>query len=66
MTKKELCILCRVTSATLGNWLNIRFYDDLQKLGYQKNQKVLLPKQIEFIVGKLNIELSDIYPKKDA
>jgi hypothetical protein len=50
----------------LGNWLNIRFYDDLQKLGYQKNQKVLLPKQIEFIVGKLNIELSDIYPKKDA
>jgi hypothetical protein len=64
LTKKELATLCRVTSKTICIWLNYRYLDDLKKLGYTKNQKVLLPRQVEFLVGKLDIDTSDFILKK--
>jgi hypothetical protein len=63
LTKKELALVCRVTSKTISQWLNKRYYNDLQKIGYTKNQKVLLPRQVEFLVGKLDIDTSDFILK---
>jgi len=56
LTKTEMARLCGVTTETLRTWLNVRYYSDLEKLGYTKNQKVLLPRQVEYLCGKLDIE----------
>ena len=58
--KKELANLLKVSSNTVGIWLNHRYYEDLKKLGYVKNQKILLPKQVEYLFGKLDIDIQDI------
>ncbi|NJK98342.1 MAG: DUF4248 domain-containing protein [Bacteroidales bacterium] len=57
--KNELARLCGVTTRTISVWLNIRYYEDLKKLGYTKSQKVLLPQQVTFIIGKLDIDTND-------
>lgn len=56
LTKTELAALCGVTTETVRTWLNVRYYSDLEKLGYSKTQKVLLPKQVEYLCGKLDID----------
>jgi len=56
LTKTEMARLCGVTTETLRTWLNVRYYSDLEKLGYTKNQKVLLPRQVEYLCGKLDLE----------
>lgn len=59
LSKKQLASLLNVSSWTIGVWLNHRYYEDLKKLGYIKSQKILLPKQVEYIVGKLDIDIND-------
>jgi len=44
MSKKELANLYRVSSGTLAYLLNVVFYDELQKEGYDKENKILAPK----------------------
>lgn len=55
MSKCELAILAGVSSSTLQNWTNRRYYDELKKLGYYKNQKLLLPCQVKFLFERLVI-----------
>lgn len=55
MSKSELAILAQVSGSTLQNWMNRRYYDDLKKLGYHKNQKILLPPQVKFLFERLVI-----------
>jgi hypothetical protein len=56
LTKTQLAGLCGVTTKTISVWLNVRYFPELEKLGYQKTQKVLLPRQVEFICGKLDVQ----------
>ncbi len=42
-----------ISMRTLCRWLNVRYYAELQALGYSKYQKLLLPKQVEFLNQKL-------------
>jgi hypothetical protein len=54
--KKELARLCGVNPKTIQIWLNVRYYEELKKLGYTKRQKILLPLQVEYLIGKLVID----------
>jgi len=53
LTKCELAILCGVSSTTLHRWMNVRYYEELKKLGYRKNQIILLPPQVKFLIERL-------------
>lgn len=52
--KYELAIRLRISTRTLSRWLNIRYYNQLTQLGYQKHQKYLTPVQIKFLQKKLD------------
>ncbi len=42
-----------ISPRTLRTWVNVRYFADLAALGYSKNQKLLLPNQVEFLDKKL-------------
>ncbi|MDD5358591.1 MAG: hypothetical protein PHX80_05550 [Candidatus Nanoarchaeia archaeon] len=63
LTKKELGQILRVSHTTIDRWLNHRYFNDLKALGYVKNQKVLMPKQVEYLIGKLDIDTSELIQK---
>lgn len=60
LSKKELCILLKITPQTLRTWLNKRYFNDLEKLGYQKTQKILLPEQVKYLTGTLDFDTNDL------
>jgi hypothetical protein len=53
--KYEVATAIGVSTRTLSRWLNEKYFSQLQGLGYEKNQKYLLPNQIEFLNKKLCI-----------
>lgn len=55
LTKSQLAQLCGVSCSTLQAWLNRRYYGELQKLGYRKSQRILLPPQVKFLIETLVI-----------
>lgn len=55
LSKFELATLCGVSMSTLQHWMNVRYYDELKKLGYKKCQKILLPCQVQFLFVRLVI-----------
>lgn len=55
LSKQELCIILQISATTLRSWLNNKYYEDLQKLGYTKLQRLLTPSQVNYIVNKLVI-----------
>ncbi len=57
ITKKELCNVLDVSSFTLAFWLNKRYFKELQKLGYEKKQKIIMPEQLKFLANKLIFEV---------
>jgi hypothetical protein len=60
LTKSELARLCNVTPKTIQGWCNKRYFEDLKALGYSKTQKVLLPRQVEYFIGKLDIDIDTL------
>lgn len=66
MTKRELANACNITGKTLQTWLNVIYFEELKKIGYRKTQKVLHPKQVEFILGKQDITREDLKLKSHA
>jgi hypothetical protein len=54
MSKSNLARLCGVSKNTVGYWCNVLYLVELQKLGYNKNQKVLTPAQWNFMYKKLD------------
>ncbi|MDR0667612.1 MAG: DUF4248 domain-containing protein [Prevotellaceae bacterium] len=54
-TKKELRLLAGVSESTFRRYLNKKYFDELQKMGYEKKQKILTPTQYKYIVDKLVI-----------
>lgn len=59
ITKKELCQKLGISSSTLNEWLNKRYYNELVKLGYRKTQKILLPAQYKFLYSHLAVSDND-------
>lgn len=57
MTKQEVCDILKIGKTTLQSYLNVRYYDALKVVGYQKRQKKLTPKQL----NKLN-DILDLTP----
>lgn len=55
VTKFELAVLAGVSCCTLQTWCNRRYYEELKKLGYRKNQRILLPAQVKFLFERLVI-----------
>lgn len=55
VTKFELACLAGVSMSTLQNWCNVRYFSELKKIGYSKNQKILLPPQVKFLFERLVI-----------
>ena len=55
ITKSELAALCGVSCSTLQTWLNRRYFEDLQKLGYKKEQRILLPHLVKYLFERLVI-----------
>jgi len=53
-------MMLNISPATLRKWLNIRYYDELAKLDYSKNQQILTPKQLNFLAEK--VDLSPLNP----
>lgn len=47
--KYEIAEKIGVSSSTLRKWLNVKYYVELQKLGYEKRQKYLTIKQINYL-----------------
>lgn len=42
-----------ISERTLAYWLNVRYFEELQKIGYQKAQKKLTPKQVSWLNSRL-------------
>ena len=49
ISKKHLAMLLRISSATLGLYLNYIWFDELKNLGYNKDKKVLSPLQLKYV-----------------
>lgn len=52
-TKKEIKSILAVNSKTLAFYCNIKYYKELKEIGYERNQKKLTPKQVQFLKDKL-------------
>jgi len=53
LSKKEVANMMEVDPKTLGNYCNKRYYEELQLLGYHKNQKKFTPAQVKYLKEKL-------------
>jgi hypothetical protein len=54
-TKKELRIMAGISKNTFRRYMNDLYFTELQKLGYEKKQKILSPQQSKFLIEKLVI-----------
>jgi hypothetical protein len=54
-SKKELRIMAGVSHNTLRRYMNDVYFIELQKLGYEKKQKILTGEQYKFLADKLVI-----------
>jgi len=55
MSKYEVCRLLNISSNTLHRYLNVMYLDDLKKLDYHPRQKLLTPKQLNFLHKKIDL-----------
>lgn len=53
MSKKEFSEMSGIPERTLRNYLNVRYYPELEKIGYSKLQRMLTPKQVSWLQKKL-------------
>jgi transposase len=56
LNKNEVAAILQISSNTLRIWLNSRYYDELKILGYRKTQKKLNPKQINYLIQKIDFQ----------
>ena len=55
MYKYEVAQLLNIQPGTLSRWLNVLYLKDLQEIGYNKNQKYLTPKQLNYLKDKIDL-----------
>ena len=56
MYKNEVAEMLNVCPTTLRTWLNDRYFDELEQIGYQKRQKKLNPKQLNYLREKIDLQ----------
>lgn len=54
--KYEVADLLDISCNTLAIMLNKRYYEELKKADYHKNQKKLTPKQLNFLRNKIDLQ----------
>ena len=55
LCKYEVAEMLKISVRTLSLYLNKMYYDELQKLGYYKNQKKLTPIQLNWLSKKIDL-----------
>jgi len=50
--KSELALLLGVSTRTLCRWMNFVYFEKLEKEGYDRNQKIVLPSQYAIFFEK--------------
>ena len=58
--KNELAVKLNISLTTLANLLNVRFYDELYKLGYRKHNKIIFPRVLKFIYYQLGYNTKEV------
>lgn len=58
-TKKEIATSLRITTKTLSKLLNIKYFEELKKLGYKKTDKFLYADQLEVLKDKIGFYIPD-------
>ena len=54
MLKSQFVEVLGVCTRTLANYLNVRYFEELnENYNYYKNQKLLLPNQIKYLMRNL-------------
>ena len=53
--KYEVAKMLQISVKTLSAYLNTMYYSDLSVLGYKKRQKKLTPKQLNYLVEKIDL-----------
>ncbi len=53
--KNEVARSLKVSARTLRYWLNDRYFIELSKLGYKKTDKILTPKQLNYLHDKIDL-----------
>lgn len=53
MYKYEIAERIGISRGRFSYWLNVLYFDELVKIGYDKNQKYLTPSQIDYLKTKL-------------
>ncbi len=53
LTKSEIAAKMEIDVKTLAHYTNNRYFDDLEKLGYTKNQKKLTVVQVNYLKERL-------------
>lgn len=56
LTKYKVAELFEVSPSTLADWLNNLYFDELEKIGYRKNSKILNPKILNYLAEKLDLQ----------
>ena len=59
LSKKQICQYLNVSDTTLRYYLNRRYFSELSLLGYQKNQKLLTPCQINYLREKIGLQTDE-------
>ena len=54
--KNEIAERIGISISSLRHWLNVRYIDELEKLGYYLRQKKITHRQFLFLMNKLMIE----------
>jgi hypothetical protein len=52
ISKKQLALLMNISNSTLRFYLNHEWYEDLKSIGYNKDRKVMSPRQLLYIESK--------------
>ena len=53
--KYEVCALLNQSRTTLDYYINQRYFEEMQAIGYRKRQKHLNPKQLNFLADKIGL-----------
>lgn len=57
--KSEVIVLLGWGASTLRRYLNVKYIDQLQEIGYKNTQKKLTPKQLNFLQEKIDLQLKN-------
>lgn len=53
VSKIEIAIILAIDPKTLATYCNVRYFEEMKKIGYEKHQKKLTPIQVNYLKEKL-------------